>query len=356
VPAALSVLAVGVAGTTLQGCNAGCVAATSSGRGPARRRGWRWHATNTPSSSRRPRLWALLGLVLGSLDFFVLRLLGVSMTWSGHDVAPLVVGLFALSFAGLGFAVGRLLDARDHLRASAAELERSHQRVAHSEKLAAIGRLAAGVAHEVRNPLAVIRSSAALVIEDLSEGTDTSRAARFIVEEVDRLNAVVTALLDYARPLAPRREVFALADLLAAVEPLVRDALRPKHGRLEASADAPGEALRGDPDLLAKLVYGLVLNAAQAIGEGGRVELHLRRRGAHRELLVRDDGPGVLPEHAGRLFEPFFTTKAGGTGLGLATAARIAEAHGGALELIPGEGLGPGGRGACFCVRLAEAS
>lgn len=309
-----------------------------------------------PSSSHRPRLWALLGLVLGSLDYFVLRLLGVSMTWSGHDVAPFVVGLFALSFAGLGFAVGRLLDARDRLRASAAELERSHQRVAHSEKLAAIGRLAAGVAHEVRNPLAVIRSSAALVIEDLSEGTDTSRAARFIVEEVDRLNAVVSALLDYARPLAPRREALALADLLAAVEPLVQGALRPKHARLDVSADNPGESLRGDPDLLAKLVYGLVLNAAQAVGEGGRVELHLRRRGGVRELLVRDDGPGVAPEHAARLFEPFFTTKAGGTGLGLATAARIAEAHGGALELVPGGGLGPSGRGACFCVRLSEAS
>jgi signal transduction histidine kinase len=310
-----------------------------------------------PSPSRRSRYGALLGLVLGSTDYFILRLFGVSMTWSGHDVAPFVISLFALSFAALGFVVGRLLDARDHLRASAAALEHSHQRAAHSEKLAAIGRLAAGVAHEVRNPLAVIRSSAALVIEDLSEGTDTSRAARFIVEEVDRLNAVVTALLDYARPLAPRREALALADLLAAVEPLIRDALRPKHARLEASSelwrDAP--ALRGDPDLLAKLVYGLALNAADAIGEGGRIELHLQRREGRSELLVRDDGPGIAPEHAGRLFEPFFTTKVGGTGLGLATAARIAEAHGGALLLVPGGGLGPDGRGACFCVRLPEA-
>lgn len=317
-------------------------------------------AMTSPSPSRwnRPRLGALLGLVFGCSDFLTLRLLGVTMTWSGHDVAPFVVGLFALTFAVLGFVVGRLLDARDHLRASAAALELSHHRVAHSEKLAAIGRLAAGVAHEVRNPLAVIRSSAALVIEDLSEGTDTLRAARFIVAEVDRLNAVVTALLDYARPLAPRREALALADLLAAIEPLIRDALRPKRARLEASAEAPGDApaLRGDPDLLAKLVYGLALNAAHAIGEGGRIELRLRRRGGSVELLVRDDGPGIAPEHVGRLFEPFFTTKAGGTGLGLATAARIAEAHGGALELVPGEGLGPGGQGACFRVRLPEAA
>lgn len=308
--------------------------------------------------SRRPWRWALLGLLLGSFDHVLLRAVGVEMVWSGHDVAPGVVGMFALSFAGLGWVLGQLLDARDGLRASAAALEDSHRRAAQSEKLAAIGRLAAAVAHEVRNPLAVIRSSAALVLEDMPRETDSERAARFIVEEVDRLNAVVTALLDYAKPLTPRREALALADLLAAVEPLVRAALGPKGGRLEATAEPPGEApaLRGDPDLLAKLVYGLALNAAQAIDAGGRIELRLRRRGADVELLVRDDGPGVAPEHAARLFEPFFTTKATGTGLGLATAARIAEAHGGALELVPGGGLGPDGRGGCFCVRIPEAA
>lgn len=311
-----------------------------------------------PPSSRRPWLFALLGLSLGLFDHVWLWLLGVSMTWSGRDVAPLVIGVFALTFAWLGYVLGKLLDARDRLRASAAALEESHGRAAQSEKLAAIGRLAAAVAHEVRNPLAVIRSSAALVLEDMPKETDNERAARFIVEEVDRLNAVVTALLDYARPLTPRREALALADLLAAVEPLVRAVLRGKGGKLEATSEPPGDgpALRGDPDLLAKLVYGLLLNAAQAIDAGGRIELRLRRGAGAVELLVRDDGPGVAPEHAGRLFEPFFTTKAAGTGLGLATAARIAEAHGGALELVSGGGLGPDGRGGCFRVRLPEAA
>src|SRR5690606_22195869 len=125
-----------------------------------------------------------------------------------------------------------------------------------------------------------------------------SKAARFIVEEVDRLNAVVTALLDYARPLAPRSEALALADLLAAVEPLLRRVLLPKRGRLDAACDhaADPAVLRGDPDLLAKLVYGLALNAAEAIGEGGRIELRLRSRGGRVDLMVRDDGPGVAPE------------------------------------------------------------
>jgi two-component system sensor histidine kinase HydH len=306
--------------------------------------------------SRRPLVGALLGLGLGVFDYFFLRLAGVSVTAYGRDVAPLVLGVFALTFAALGHIVGRLLDARDQLRASAAALADSHRRAAHSEKLAAIGRLAAGVAHEVRNPLAVIRSSAALVLEDMPQETDGRRAARFIVEEVDRLNAVVTALLDYARPLAPRREALALADLVAAVEPLLRNVLAPKHARLEAAAADDPTSLRGDPDLLIKLVYGLSLNAAEAIGDGGRIAIQLTRRGPDVELLVRDDGPGVAPEHAPRMFEPFFTTKQSGTGLGLATAARIAEAHGGALELVQNAGLGPSGRGACFRLRLPEAA
>jgi signal transduction histidine kinase len=304
-----------------------------------------------PKSSRRPWVGAVLGLLLGATDFACLHLAGFELPW-------FVMAFFTVSFAGFGHALWLLLDARDKLRASAAALEDSHRRAAHSEKLAAIGRLAAGVAHEVRNPLGVIRSSAALVLEDMPEETDNHRAARFIVEEVDRLNAVVTALLDYARPLAPRRRPVELAELLATVEPLVRDGLRHKRGRLEAGAD-PGvdtTALRGDPDLLAQLVYGLALNSVEAIGDGGRIELRLRRIGERVELLVRDDGPGVAPEHAARLFEPFFTTKKTGTGLGLATAARIAEAHGGELELVAGAGLGPDGRGACFCVRLPEAA
>jgi len=200
--------------------------------------------------------------------------------------------------------------------------------------------------HEVRNPLGVIRSSAALVLEDMPRGTDNHQAARFIVDEVDRLNAVVTALLDYARPLAPRREPVELTDLVAAVEPLVRDALRAKRGRLEAGT-GDGGALRGDPDLLAQLVYGLALNAAQAIGEDGRIELRLRRRGEGVELLVRDDGPGVAPEHAARLFEPFFTTKPQGTGLGLSITRQIIDEHGGDLGWHNLEG-----GGATFTIRL----
>ena len=117
-------------------------------------------------------------------------------------------------------------------------------------------------------------------------------------------------------------------------------------------ADPGLEDVRADPDLLAQVLLGLLVNAAQAVGTAGRV---LVRTGGEAESVwveVADDGPGVSPQSAPQIFEPFFTTKASGTGLGLATALRIVEAHEGRLELLPGRGAGGGGAGACFRMSL----
>jgi two-component system sensor histidine kinase HydH len=254
----------------------------------------------------------------------------------------------------LGYVNGRLAATQAELRASAALIADSQRRALQAEKLAEIGQLAAGVAHEVRNPLGVIRSSTAMLIEDLPAGSDAARAGSFIVEEVDRLNAVVRALLDYARPLAPRRERLRLPGLLNAVRPLVEEVLRRSAVTLRAGVDEV--EIAGDPDLLAQLLLTLIENAAQAMPGGGAIEVALLRRAGAVELRVADDGPGVDPAVAGQIFEPFFTTRAEGTGLGLALAARVAQAHGGDLSLRPGEGIGAGGRGACFVLRIGGAS
>jgi signal transduction histidine kinase len=304
-------------------------------------------------SLRQPLIGAALGLAVGLLDYFLFAALGVRMTLGGHDLTLIICVLFAATYGVLGYINGRLAAARVELRQSAAMIADSQRRALQAEKLAEIGQLAAGVAHEVRNPLGVIRSSAAMLLEDLPAGSDAARAGSFICEEVDRLNAVVRALLDYARPLAPRRERLTLDALLAAVRPLVEDTLRRHEVSLRAGpADVE---IAGDPDLLAQLLLTLIENAAQALAPGGRVEVSLRRGAGATLLRVADDGPGVDPKIAGQIFEPFFTTRAEGTGLGLALAARVAQAHGGDLSLRPGEGLGPGGRGACFALRIGGA-
>lgn len=294
--------------------------------------------------SRQPHLATLLGFVLGMGDYFLLRALGVTMRLGSHDATLVICVIFALNFAGLGWAIGRLFAAQAAVRASAAQVADSQRRAAQSEKLAEIGQLAAGVAHEVRNPLGVIRSSASMLALDLPEGGDARRASGFIIEEVDRLNGVVRALLDYARPLATHREVLTFNDLMAAVRPRIADRLADQSVTLTTRGAG---TLTGDPDLLIQVILTLLENAIQAT-PGGHIEVALQGH----ELLVADDGPGVDPEIVDKVFAPFVTTRAGGTGLGLAMAARVAEAHGGTVTLREGAGLGPGGRGACFVLAL----
>ena len=317
------------------------------------------HLRMAPRSSlaaklRSPLAGATIGLAVGVIDYVLFRGLGVTMSLGPYDATLVICLVFAATYAVLGYITGRLAAAQAQLRASATVLADSQRRALQAEKLAEVGQLAAGVAHEVRNPLGVIRSSAKMLLEDLAPGSDAARAGSFIVEEVDRLNAVVRALLDFARPLAPRRERLTLDALLLAVRPLVEDTLR-RQG-LQLRAGAADTAVVGDPDLLAQLLLTLVENAAQAGAPGGRIEVALVRVGGTVQLEVADDGPGVDPEVAGRIFEPFFTTRAAGTGLGLALAGRVAQAHGGELSFRPGGGLGPGGRGACFVLRVPRAA
>jgi signal transduction histidine kinase len=298
----------------------------------------------------KPLVGAAFGLAVGLFDYFLFRAIGVQMSIGGHDLMLAICGLFAVTYAVLGYILGRLAAAQAAVRASAALVVESQRRALQSEKLAEIGQLAAGVAHEVRNPLGVIRSSAAILLEDLPEGSEAARAGSFICEEVDRLNAVVRGLLDYARPLAPRHERLAVEQLMTAVRPLVEDSLR--SGGVTLTTGASAVQIAGDPDLLAQLLLTLIENAGQACAPGGKISVAVVRDGEAVELRVADDGPGVDPAIAGQIFEPFFTTRAQGTGLGLALAARVAQAHGGVLSLRTGEGLGPGGRGACFALHL----
>lgn len=298
----------------------------------------------TALMSRRPHLGTLLGLGLGVFDYVLLRALGVTMRLGSHDATLAICALFAASFAGLGWAIGRLLAAQAALRASAAQIAENQRRAAQREKLAEIGELAAGMAHEVRNPLGVIRSSAAMLALDLPDGSDARRASGFIIEEVDRLNGVVRSLLNYARPLATRREPVSLTSLMSAVHPLIVTSLEDHGVTLIIEGDG---IIYGDPDLLAQILLTLIDNAIQSAPHGTiKIWVHVIMKTS--ELCVADDGPGVDPEVIDRIFAPFVTTRAGGTGLGLAMAARIAEAHGGAVLLRPGAGLGPNGRGACF--------
>jgi two-component system sensor histidine kinase HydH len=316
-----------------------------------------------PRFRGRLALWGLLfGAVGGLLDTWFLMSLGIDLRVAGRDMTLPVALYLATSFAGLCGAIGWFVDARARSRRDARTirdqlrvLEATQEAALRNEKLAAIGRLAAGVAHEVRNPLGVIRASASMVQESFDPGSEPHRACDFICEEIDRLNGLITSLLTFARPAEPR---------LAPIHPekLIDRALSVSAGELERrrievlrQADPGLPEFVADPDLLVQLLLDLVTNAAEALGQGGRIEVRLQGSPEFVCFEVADDGPGVPRDATEKVFEPFYTTKATGTGLGLAMTARIAQSHGGGIRVVEGAGAGPGGEGACFRIELPVA-
>lgn len=315
-----------------------------------------------PTTTGAPRPWHLIGagvgLGLGVLDTAAFLVLDLDGPW----LVPVMGLVFTLNLTALGFVLGRLALAgarsqrdAETIRKQYRELESSQAAIVQAEKLAAIGRMAAGVAHEVRNPLGVIRSSASLVAEDLPDGAeDAQRACTFIVEETDRLEGMIRSLLAFSRPAQAQLEP--MDPTAAAQRALGIVGRQLQRSDVDVRAELPAlPEVSGDPDLISQLVFGLVINAAEVLTEGGRIEV---RGGSDAEtvwLEVADDGPGVPPTDTERIFEPFYTTKASGTGLGLPVAARIAEAHRGQLVLRSSAGVGPAGAGACFRLSLPRS-
>jgi len=202
-------------------------------------------------------------------------------------------------------------------------------------RLALIGTMAAGVAHEIRNPLASIKGAAQFVQKDLEGAAGKEEAKEYLqllVGEVDRLNGVVESFLTYARPVEPRRQDVLLDAFLKDLLRLHAAAL-PASIKIETTFDPDLPPVSADPALLTHAVTNAIRNAAEAMPEGGT--LSIRTGGVASALRnwaaieVEDTGPGIPRQDLDRLFQPFFTTKAKGTGLGLAISMRILEAHGG---------------------------
>jgi len=234
----------------------------------------------------------------------------------------------------------------EHLAEANRQVLVAHEAVRRSDKLAALGQLTAGLAHELRNPLGTIKASAEMLNQQLSAENAVAReVAGFISTEVDRTNSLVTRFLQFARPLKLRLEPADLAQLL-------------DRAIAEAEREAPGIAVYRnyapemppfafDAELMERVFYNLVLNAAQATAPGGTVTVKTRAEGRTAEIAVIDRGVGIGAAQMKDIFNPFFTTKPEGVGLGLAIVAKIVDEHGGkiAVESEPG-------KGSIFCVAL----
>jgi two-component system sensor histidine kinase HydH len=214
------------------------------------------------------------------------------------------------------------------------------EQVRQSEKLAAVGRLAAGVAHEVRNPLSSMRGLARFLARDMDVASREAEYLKVMVGEIDRINRVVTGLLDFARPRQPELTSVDINDLLRHTLGLVADDAR--HQAVDIHEDLAEDSLNAlaDRDQAIQAVLNVLLNGIEAMPDGGRLEVRTYAESGHVVVSIEDSGPGVSPEDRSQLFDPFYTTKKSGTGLGLALVARIMEAHHGRVMVGGQVGLG----------------
>ena len=222
------------------------------------------------------------------------------------------------------------------------EIKRLEAQVRRTEKLAAIGRLAAGVAHEIRNPLSSIRGFAYLLGRGHGKETPEREYADVMVREIDRINRVVTDLLNFSRPMTLEPESTMLPDLINHVVSLV-SADAKNHG-VEIHVDCePGiPPMWLDPNQVTQALLNLMLNAVNAMETGGAIEIRasVSHESEGLKIQMEDNGPGIDPDLQEKIFEPFYTTRERGTGLGLAMVRKIAENHDGGVSVespLPGK-------------------
>jgi two-component system C4-dicarboxylate transport sensor histidine kinase DctB len=267
----------------------------------------------------------------------------------------LILAIMGLAVILGAFAIqqerrGQVLEARAREEARVRELERQ---LFHAERLGTVGRLAAGMAHEINNPLEGIANYLRLAREEIGRGDAVSARRRLegIHEGVERIAGIVRQVLAHADPATAPRERIDLNAVVTQACDFVRS--RPEFGRIEFSMDldGAGPVVQGDPVTLGQLFLNLVLNACEAQPAGGEVRVATRAsEGGAVTAEVADHGPGVPPAAKDRVFEPFYTTKES-TGLGLSICHAIARRHGAVLSV----GDRPGG-GAVFRLQMAPAA
>lgn len=270
--------------------------------------------------------------------------------WGGNDAYTASLYAEVVVFHILGLTVGllaatqrrltaRYRDAAMSLERANHELRQSQEHLRRAERLSALGEIAAGLAHEIQNPLAGVKGALEIITSRVARGTPEAEFADIGGKELARLEGLVGEFLTYARPRDPAlrsTDVHEIVERVAAL--LFAQAERKAVSLVVRPTEIP--KLLVDPEQITQVIFNVLLNAIQATPERGCVQIRECAESEWGVIDVIDEGPGVPPEHASRLFDPFFTTKPRGTGLGLAISQRIVTAHGGTIEALVGRSSG----------------
>ena len=247
-----------------------------------------------------------------------------------YHVVALIIGILAF----------RERTQRRRLEETSAELAKAYEKLRttfeqlrRADRLAALGELSAGIAHEIRNPLGSIKGSIEILESEISANHPKHEFVEIIQEETARLNGLVGEFLQFARPPRPSMAPASLSDLVEGAASLVAQEAEQSGIRVSKRIDPTMPPVRVDPDQIRQVLLNILLNATQAMGTGGRLEILCRyeREAELAVVEISDTGPGVAPDQLEQIFDPFFTTKSNGTGLGLSISHQLVENHKGRI-------------------------
>jgi two-component system sensor histidine kinase HydH len=241
----------------------------------------------------------------------------------------------AAVFADEDVHEGKILLARN-----VTAIRQMKQEVARSRHLNAIGSLAAGVAHEIRNPLSSIKGFAVYFKQRLAGNAEDEQTADIMIAETERLNRVISQLIEFARPLELKKEQTNLADLVRQTIRLVNAEAGKNAVEIDVKAGEDLPLADIDPDKIKQVLLNIFLNALSAMPDGGRLSVEMAAQKDFMDVMVSDTGSGIKEEDLPRIYDPYFTSKPAGTGLGLAVVQKIMDAHGGVIQMESKAGSG----------------
>jgi two-component system sensor histidine kinase PilS (NtrC family) len=233
------------------------------------------------------------------------------------------------------------------LKRTRERLREAEEAIKRAEKLSTMGKLAAGIAHEIRNPLASMSGSIEMLRDELELSQENRRLMDIVLRESERLNRLITDFLDYARPYNPEKKEIDFSCVVAETLEVLEKGLSKDQSIKVQKEIKSGVKVFGEHERLKEVLWNLFINAVQSMHAGGNLAISLDTYGGMAKVVVRDSGEGIDVKDINRVFEPFFTTKTYGTGLGLATVYRIVEAHGGNIRVDS-----ENGKGSVFTVML----
>ncbi len=251
----------------------------------------------------------------------------------------------------LSRGVDELIENIDH---SQSELEKSQEVLLHAEKLTLVGKLAAGTAHSIRNPLTSVKMRLFSLARSPDLTTSQREDLQVISQEINHVDAIVENFLGFSKPPRLKKVEISPSDVIDLSVKLLRHRLESYHVRIRVERDETLPWIDADPELFKEAILNMILNACEAMKSGGSITIvekveHDGAMGKRIVIQISDDGPGVPVSIQDQIFQPFFTTKEEGTGLGLSIAARIIRQHGGALDLVSTQG-----HGATFVITIPE--